>query len=100
VLAFDPLQEQRMLRGDLGGRAAGDAMTDALPLDHRHGEPAILEQPRRHHADDPAADHRDVDALIAAEGGMTGGRAGGFGPVGAIVGGSRHEAPPVVPPAR
>jgi hypothetical protein len=61
VTVLNPAEEQRVLGGDLGGRAASHSAADLAGFDHRDALTAIFEQPRCDDPDDAAADDRDID---------------------------------------
>jgi hypothetical protein len=72
--------DQLMLRGDFGGRLAGDLPADLAALDHRGPEAGLLQQAGGGDPDDAAADDRDVHVDVTRERWEVGGGGGG-GPV-------------------
>ena len=51
---LEPMVDQAVLRGDLGGRAPGDLAPDLPRLEHRDPPPGALQQQRRGQPDDAA----------------------------------------------
>ena len=71
---------QPVLGGHLGGGVAGHAVADAVGLQQHHANPGLVQQQRRRHADDAAADHGDVGRDVTVEPRMLRRRRGGLEP--------------------